>query len=208
VRTALGCHLRSRRSVQRFEWDTYHGDALPTELRGPVFSCLTWGFAPHGGKLRSCTAVLPASHPAAPRSWTRTTDLGEITALLLSWRLRLEASNLSPRTIRAYMDNGAPGPRSWPTRGIPTAARNTRTRARGSLHRGGARAAILGVRRDVLPLATAALQLAGRRARDPLASPLAKMRSPKTPAKPLPDLSEHPVRLLLADCSGKDFRNR
>jgi hypothetical protein len=61
-----------------------------------VFSCLTWGFAPHGDQLRSCTAVLPASHPAAPRSWTRTTDLGEITALLPSWRLRLEASNLSP----------------------------------------------------------------------------------------------------------------
>jgi hypothetical protein len=43
--TAVGCHLRLHRSVQRFERDTYHGDALPTELRGPVFSYLTWGFA-------------------------------------------------------------------------------------------------------------------------------------------------------------------
>jgi hypothetical protein len=35
------------------------------------------------------------------------TSLGEITALLPSWRLHLEASNLSPRTIRAYTDDGA-----------------------------------------------------------------------------------------------------
>ena len=48
-RTALGCHLRFRRSVQRFERDTYHGDALPTELRGRVLSCLTCGFTPPGG---------------------------------------------------------------------------------------------------------------------------------------------------------------
>ena len=27
----------------------YHGDALPTELRGPVFSYLTWAFMPRGG---------------------------------------------------------------------------------------------------------------------------------------------------------------
>src|SRR6516165_702818 len=24
----------------------YHGDALPTELRGQILGCLTWGFAP------------------------------------------------------------------------------------------------------------------------------------------------------------------
>src|SRR5580704_5527899 len=36
----------------------YHGDALPTELRGRVLSCLTWGFAPSGDQLRSCTAVV------------------------------------------------------------------------------------------------------------------------------------------------------
>ena len=24
----------------------YHGDALPTELRGPLFTCLTWAFLP------------------------------------------------------------------------------------------------------------------------------------------------------------------
>src|SRR5450631_4663302 len=35
----------------------YHGDALPTELTGRVFSCLTWASAPPGAPLRSCTPV-------------------------------------------------------------------------------------------------------------------------------------------------------
>ena len=36
------------------------------------------------------------------------TDLGEITALLLSWRLNLAATNLAPPpTIRAYTGDGA-----------------------------------------------------------------------------------------------------
>jgi hypothetical protein len=34
VCTAVSRHLRFSRSAQRFERDTYHGDALPTELRG------------------------------------------------------------------------------------------------------------------------------------------------------------------------------
>jgi hypothetical protein len=46
VFTPVAAILRFRRSEQRFERDSYHGDALPTELTGPVFSCLTCGFAP------------------------------------------------------------------------------------------------------------------------------------------------------------------
>src|SRR6266498_658277 len=48
---------RFRRSAQRFELDTYHGDALPSELRGPVFGCLTCGFWPADRLSGSCTAV-------------------------------------------------------------------------------------------------------------------------------------------------------
>jgi hypothetical protein len=126
-----------------------------------VFSCLTWAFTPRGGQLRSCTPVLPASHPATPRSWTRTTDLGEITALLLSWRLRLEASNLSP--VRS-----APTPTTEHLGRVPSRlgeyprprATSARERAE-AFHPGGARAALLGVLREVLPLAAAAFQLAG-----------------------------------------------
>ena len=36
----------------------YHGDALPTELTGPVFSCLTWGFTVSRRFLRSCAALV------------------------------------------------------------------------------------------------------------------------------------------------------
>jgi len=37
-----------------------------------------------------------------------TTGVGEITVLLSSWRLRLQACDLSPRTVGAYTDEGAP----------------------------------------------------------------------------------------------------
>ena len=43
--TALGAIRYLRWSVQRFKQNSYHGDALPTELTGPNFTCLTWGFA-------------------------------------------------------------------------------------------------------------------------------------------------------------------
>ena len=33
--------------------------------------------------------------------------VGELTVLLASWRLHLEAANLSPRTVRGYTDDGA-----------------------------------------------------------------------------------------------------
>jgi hypothetical protein len=56
----------------------------------------------------------------------RATDLGEITVLLVSWRLRLEASNLSPRTIRAYMEDGALLAAFLAAKGMPTAVLSMR----------------------------------------------------------------------------------
>ena len=56
-RTAVGTYVHLRWSVQRFERDTYHGDALPTELTGPIFTCLTWGFMLPGHPCGSCIAV-------------------------------------------------------------------------------------------------------------------------------------------------------
>jgi hypothetical protein len=66
--TALKSHLRIRRSAHRFEQDSYHGDALPTELTGPVFTCLSWAFAIRPGTLRPpgrCTALMPHPGPAS-----------------------------------------------------------------------------------------------------------------------------------------------
>ena len=43
----------------------YHGDALPTELTGPVFTCLTCGFLPRGGSSglgKRCYSVEPGEH--------------------------------------------------------------------------------------------------------------------------------------------------
>src|ERR1700730_1066109 len=73
----------------------YHGDALPTELTGPIFTCLTWGFA---------LTRRPPHHVAETASRT---SVGELTVLLPCWRPHLEASDLSPRTIHL-----APGHRT------------------------------------------------------------------------------------------------
>ena len=43
----------------------YHGDALPTELRGPVFTCLTCGFVPPSRLLGSCAPLV--QRPRRPR---------------------------------------------------------------------------------------------------------------------------------------------
>jgi len=54
------------------------------------------------------------------------TGVGELTALLPSWRLHLEASNLSPRTIRAYTDDGALLAAFLARQGMPTAVASIR----------------------------------------------------------------------------------
>src|ERR1017187_5565807 len=74
MRTALGGHLRSRRPAQCFERDTYHGDALPTEVRGRTVG--PWTLATvlvriSAGFMASTLVLLhpqsrtcsPASHP-------------------------------------------------------------------------------------------------------------------------------------------------
>lgn len=52
--------------------------------------------------------------------------VGELTVLLTSWRLHLEAANLSARTVRAYTDDGAPFARFPAGKGMPTAADSIR----------------------------------------------------------------------------------
>jgi hypothetical protein len=58
----------------------------------------------------------------------RTSDVGELTVLLTSWRLHLEAANLSARTVRAYTDDGALFARFLAGRGMPTTAARIRRR--------------------------------------------------------------------------------
>jgi hypothetical protein len=60
----------------------------------------------------SCLTKLPAP------------GVGELTALLDSWRLHLQASSLSPRTIRACIDDGLLLAGFLAKHVIPTAARS------------------------------------------------------------------------------------
>jgi site-specific recombinase XerD len=54
------------------------------------------------------------------------TGVGELTVLLASWRLHLEAADLSPRTIRAYTDDGALLAAFLTRKGMPTAVASIR----------------------------------------------------------------------------------
>ena len=133
--------------------------------------------------------------------------VGELTVLLPSWRLHLEASNLSPRTIRAYTDDGALLAAFLAARGMPTAVL--------SIRREHVEAFIVAELERTSPSSAAtryrSLQQLFKWLDDEGeidTSPMAKMRPPKIPEKPVPVLSDDHIRLLLADCSGKDFRNR
>jgi site-specific recombinase XerD len=137
----------------------------------------------------------------------RTTSLGEITVLLPSWRLHLEAANLSPRTIRAYTDDGARLAAFLLNSGMPTAVR--------SISREHVEAFIVAELERTAPASAATRYRSLQQLFSWLdeegeidASPMIKMRPPKIPEQPVPVLSDDHVRLLLADCAGQDFRNR
>ena len=137
----------------------------------------------------------------------RPTGVGELSALLPSWRLHLEAANLSPRTIRAYTDDGAIFVAFLVRQGMPSAVR--------SIRREHVEAFIVAELERTLPSSAATryrslqqlfgwLDEEGEIDR----SPMVKMRPPKIPEKPVPVLPDEDVRRLLADCAGKDFRDR
>src|SRR6266705_2499772 len=136
-----------------------------------------------------------------------TTSVGQLTGLLPSWRLHLEAANLSPRTIRAYTDDGALFARFLTEMGMPTTA--------ASIRREHVEAFIVAELERTAPASASTryrsvqqlfnwLDEEGEITR----SPMAKMRPPKIPEKPVPVLADEDIRRLLASCAGKDFRSR
>ena len=80
----------------------YHGDALPTELTGPIFTCPTWGFAVSTRFPRSCTALV--RHPSASRLPYRRRRAYRTPAVVAP-----TSGGLPPvaADIRAYADDGA-----------------------------------------------------------------------------------------------------
>ena len=134
-------------------------------------------------------------------------SVGELTALLASWRLHLEAADLSARTIRAYTDDGAMFARFLADRGMPTAVAD--------IHREHVEAFIAAELGRTAPASAAtryrSLQQFFRWLTDEGeidSSPMAKMRPPIIPEQPVPVLADDQVRRLLDSCPGRDFRNR
>ena len=130
------------------------------------------------------------------------TGVGELTVLLASWRLHLEASNLSPRTIRAYTDDGALLVVFLTRQGMPTAA--------ASIRREHVEAFIAAELERTAPSSAAtryrSLQQLFKWLDDEgeiEGSPMAKMRPPIIPEQPVPVLSDDQVRGLLAACSAR-----
>jgi site-specific recombinase XerC len=114
---------------------------------------------------------------------------------------------MSPRTIRAYTDDGALLAAFLAAGGMPTAVL--------SIHREHVEAFIVAELERTSPSSAATRYRSLQQLFNWLdddgeidASPMAKMRPSKIPEKPVPVLSDDHVRLLLADCFGKDFRNR
>ena len=85
----------------------YHGDALPTELTGPGFYLSDLGFLAWRPNLRPLYSGPTASNLANTATTGTPAGEGELTVLLPSSRLHLDAANLSARTVRAYTDDGA-----------------------------------------------------------------------------------------------------
>jgi site-specific recombinase XerD len=136
-----------------------------------------------------------------------TTSVGELSGLLASWRLHLEAANLSPRTIRAYTDDGALFASFLADKGMPTAA--------ASIRREHVEAFIVAELERTAPSSAATRYRSLQQLFNWLdeegeidSSPMVKMRPPKIPEKPVPVLPDDDIKRLIASCSGKDFRDR
>jgi site-specific recombinase XerC len=135
------------------------------------------------------------------------TSVGELSGLLASWRLHLEAANLSPRTIRAYTDDGAMFATFLAGKGMPTVA--------ASIRREHVEAFIVAELERTAPSSAATRYRSLQQLFNWLdeegeitGSPMAKMRPPKIPEQRVPVLPDDDVKRLLASCVGKDFRDR
>ena len=134
-------------------------------------------------------------------------NVGQLTVLLASWRLHLEAANLSPRTVRGYTDDGALFAAFLADKGMPTAVaaikrEHVEAFIVAELERTSASSAATRYR---------SLQQFFRWLDDEGeidGSPMAKMRKPLIPEQPVPVLPDADIKRLLDSCAGRDFRNR
>lgn len=143
-----------------------------------------------------------AAHPPAAAAVA-----GQLVDLLPSWELHLRAANLSPRTVQSYLEAGGQLVDHLVAAGMPTAVT--------AVTREHVEAYITGVLEQRSPSTAAnryrSLQQLFRWLVDEgeiATSPMARMRSPLVPDKPVPVVQESELRQLLATCSGASFVDR
>lgn len=132
---------------------------------------------------------------------------GDLAPLMDSWRIHLEAENLSPKTIKSYMDAGR--------------------QLRGFLEASGMPADVAHISRehiehflvevmDRTSASTAATRFRGlqqlfrwlEEEGEVPTSPMARMKPPKQEDRPVPVVSSDDLRKLLKACDGRGFDDR
>jgi site-specific recombinase XerD len=140
-----------------------------------------------------------------PRAAQSTASLGDIAALLPSWRRHLRAENKSPRTLQSYEEAADQFADFLRTSGMPTeVAKLTREHVEAfeeRLFESGKSPSTVANRHRSLQQFFRWLEDDGEITR----SPMVKMRPPKVPEKPVAVLTEDQVRSILDVCSAKTF---
>ncbi|HWE56565.1 MAG TPA: tyrosine-type recombinase/integrase [Acidimicrobiales bacterium] len=131
--------------------------------------------------------------------------VGDLSALLPSWRRHLQAEEKSARTVQSYLEAADQFAAYLGSSGRPTvAAELSREHVESYLEQ------LLAMGRSASTVANRyrSLQQLFRWLEDEREiprTPMAKMRPPKVPEKPVPVLSEEQVRAILATCSARTF---
>lgn len=130
-----------------------------------------------------------------------------LDVLIRSWRLSLRASNKSPRTIEAYTQSASLLLEFLAANGLPTDV--------GEIGRRHVEAFVEGLLDRCSP-ATASLRFRALQQlfkwlvddRELETSPMARMKVPFVPAKPVPVLTDDELAALVKACAGSDFEQR
>lgn len=162
---------------------------------------------PYRGSSQASHCGATASNLADTETTRAPSGVGQLSVPLESWRLHLEAANLSPRMVRGYTDDCALFAAFLIDKGMPTAV--------ASIKREHVEAFIAAELARTSPSSAAtryrSLQQFFRwldEAGVIDSSPMAKMRKPIIPEQPVPVLPDADVKRLLDSCAGRDFRNR
>jgi site-specific recombinase XerD len=134
-------------------------------------------------------------------------SLNDLTAMAASWELHLEAANLSPKTIRTYLDSVRQLHDHLVTKGMPTAV--------GAVTREHVESFVVAVR-ERTSASTAATRYRGLQQffkwlqdeGEITRNPMERMRPPKLEERPVPVIPDDDLRALFRVCAGKTFDAR